>query len=99
MSASHGAARGSEEEGYCAIWNNFFTEVCLKNPDMRSSEVMDILFKFFKNKENIEDYLRKELKVEPDIYSQLIGNNFINSLFQNRYFYGIHDVIRKGIHQ
>jgi hypothetical protein len=71
---------GSEEEGYCAIWNNFFTEVCLRNPDMKSSEIMDILFKFFKNKKNIEDYLRKIIRGYSGMLGEII-NKYISILF------------------
>lgn len=58
------------EEAYCASWNNFFTEVCLKNPELKSSEIVDRLLKYFKNQDNIEDYLRKVIRG----YNAIVGN-------------------------
>lgn len=58
------------EESYCASWNNFFTEVCLKNPELKSNEIMDRLLKYFKNQDNIEDYLRKVIRG----YNAVVGN-------------------------
>ncbi len=33
-----------EPRGYCAAWSMFFTELCLKNPSMTSSQIIEIVF-------------------------------------------------------
>ncbi len=86
-----------EEEGYCQIWSNFFTEVCLRNPEMKGSELFKICMDFFKNKKNIEDYLRRIIrgyngiiddkikKYLTILYSEDIDAEKINDLMENDY--------------
>jgi hypothetical protein len=52
----------TESEGYCVSWNMFFTELCLANPNIESSKLLDIISDYFKDKSNIEDYLRKVIR-------------------------------------
>jgi len=48
--------------GYCISWNMFFTELCLANPNIESKNLLDIITNYFKDKSNIEDYLRKVIR-------------------------------------
>jgi hypothetical protein len=48
-----------DDAGYCLPWNMFFTELALANPNLESSKLFDIITNYFKDKTNIEDYLRK----------------------------------------
>ena len=49
-----------ESGGYCSAWSMFFTELCLKNPNIPSSELMNYIFNFLENMSVREkmDYLR-----------------------------------------
>jgi hypothetical protein len=40
----------------------FFTELCLANPNIESKKLLDIISNYFKDKSNIEDYLRKVIR-------------------------------------
>jgi hypothetical protein len=52
----------AESTGYCIPWNMFFTELSLANPNLESSKLFDIITNYFKDKTNIEDYLRKVIR-------------------------------------
>lgn len=52
----------AESTGYCVPWNMFFTELCLANPSIESKKLFEIVFDYFKDKTNIEDYLRKVIR-------------------------------------
>ena len=43
-----------EPPGYCAAWSMFFTELCLKNPDIPSSTLMNYIFNTLQSMSNIE---------------------------------------------
>jgi hypothetical protein len=51
-----------EDIGYCISWNMFFTELCLSNPNIESSKLLEIVFEYFKDKEHISNYLRKVIR-------------------------------------
>jgi len=51
-----------DNAGYCLPWSMFFTELCLANPTIESSKLFDIITNYFKNKTNVEDYLRKVIR-------------------------------------
>lgn len=51
-----------DTEGYCISWNMFFTELCLANPNIESKKLLEIITNYFKDKSNIEDYLRKVIR-------------------------------------
>ena len=51
-----------DSAGYCIPWNMFFTELCLANPNIESKELFEIITNYFKDKTNIEDYLRKVIR-------------------------------------
>jgi len=50
-----------EEAGYCAAWSMFFSELALKNPNVSSEELINIIFKKLDtmNSEEQRNYLRK----------------------------------------
>ena len=47
-----------EGGGYCAAWSMFFTELCLKNPEMTSSQIITSIYKTVLFKSNPADYFR-----------------------------------------
>ena len=51
-----------DNSGYCLPWNMFFTELSLANPNLESSKLFDIITNYFKDKTNVEDYLRKVIR-------------------------------------
>jgi hypothetical protein len=42
-----------EPGGYCTAWSLFFTELCLKNPEVPSSELMNYIFNILERMDNI----------------------------------------------
>ena len=50
------------EKGYCAAWSMFFSELCLKNPEISSSEIMENIYNYLTTKPSTEDYLRKIIR-------------------------------------
>ncbi len=52
----------NEPGGYCSIWSMFFAEVCLKNPDKSSQEILENIFNYLTTKEKAKDYLRKVIR-------------------------------------
>ena len=40
----------NEPGGYCSIWSMFFAEVCLKNPDKSSQEILENIFNYLTTK-------------------------------------------------
>lgn len=47
-----------EPSGYCVAWSIFFAELCLKNPDMSSSELLDNVYNYLTTKASGPDYLK-----------------------------------------
>jgi len=55
--------RGKNEPGgYCSIWSMFFAELCLKNPDKSSEEILENIYNYLTTKESANDYLRKIIR-------------------------------------
>jgi len=52
----------NEPGGYCSVWSMFFTELCLKNPEISSSEIMDNIYNYLTTKPIAEDYLKKVIR-------------------------------------
>jgi hypothetical protein len=50
--------RKIETGGYCVAWSIFFAELCLKNPDISSSELLDNVYNYLTTKSSGPDYLR-----------------------------------------
>jgi hypothetical protein len=48
--------------GYCAAWSMFFSELCLKNPEISSSEIMNNIYNYLSTKSSAEDYLLKVIR-------------------------------------
>ena len=48
--------------GYCAAWSMFFTELCLKNPEISSSEIMNNIYNYLTTKSSANDYLLKVIR-------------------------------------
>lgn len=49
----------NEPRGYCILWSMFFTEICLKNPDKTSDELIRYIFKSLPRDDKTENVLRK----------------------------------------
>ena len=73
-----------ETEGYCAAWSMFFTELCLKNPSMTSSQIITSVFStawssvFSKSRFNmsIENYFRYVIRGYATFINEKISNYF-----------------------
>lgn len=53
-----------EPGGYCAAWSMFFTELCLKNPDISSNTLLNRIFLVFENMSEIKqnNYLKEVIR-------------------------------------
>ena len=51
-----------EGGGYCAVWSMFFAEVCLKNPNISSPEVLENIYNYLTTKASANVYLRKVIR-------------------------------------
>jgi hypothetical protein len=51
-----------EPGGYCVAWSMFFTELCLKNPEVSSSILLDSIYDILIKMPNASDYLRKVIR-------------------------------------
>ena len=73
-----------ESGGYCAAWSMFFTELCLKNPSMTSSQIITSVFStawssvFSKSRFNmsIENYFRYVIRGYATFINEKISNYF-----------------------
>lgn len=52
----------AEPGGYCVAWSMFFTELCLKNPEIPSSVLLDNIYDKLIKTENAADYLKKVVR-------------------------------------
>ena len=70
-----------EPGGYCSAWSMFFTELCLKNPNIPSSELMNYIFNFLENMSVREKmaYLRSIIRGYASFINEKIEKYF--SLF------------------
>lgn len=50
-----------EGGGYCSAWSMFFTELCLKNPDLTSNEIITRVFKLY-DSATIGQFLRNVIR-------------------------------------
>ena len=50
-----------EGGGYCSAWSMFFTELCLKNPDLTSNEIITRVFRLY-DSETIGQFLRNVIR-------------------------------------
>ncbi len=51
-----------EPGGYCSVWSMFFAELCLKNPDKSSEEILENIYNYLTTKESAESYLKKVIR-------------------------------------
>jgi hypothetical protein len=66
----------AEPIGYCAAWSMFFTELCLKNPEIPSSVLLDNIYDKLLKTENAADYLKKVIRG----YAGLVYEKFTKML-------------------
>ena len=52
----------NEPGGYCAVWSMFFADLCLKNPDKSSKEILENIYNYLTTKESAENYLRRVIR-------------------------------------
>ena len=66
----------AEPGGYCVAWSMFFTELCLKNPEIPSSVLLDNIYDKLLKTENAADYLKKVIRG----YAGLVYEKFTKML-------------------
>ena len=65
-----------EPAGYCEAWSMFFTELCLKNPEMSSREIYDAVMEKTELYENENDYLRNIIRGYTSYINNKISKHF-----------------------
>ena len=65
-----------EGEGYCTAWSMFFTELCLKNPSMTSSQIITSVFSTARLKKSILDYFRNVIRGYATFINEKIATYF-----------------------
>jgi hypothetical protein len=68
-----------ETSGYCAAWSMFFTELCLKNPTMTSTQILNSLFSAAMQKSlffTTEDYFRHIIRGYATFINEKISTYF-----------------------
>jgi hypothetical protein len=70
-----------EPGGYCAAWSIFFAELCLKNPDIPSSELLDNIYNYLTTKSSGQDYLRSVIRGYAGYITQQI-NTYLSIFFK-----------------
>lgn len=83
----------NEPNGYCLAWSMFFTELCLKNPEIPSSNLMKYIFNILSNmnldeqkrflKRVIRGYVAVINEKITKYFSALFGENFTIDKFIN----------------
>lgn len=76
-----------ESGGYCAAWSMFFTELCLKNPTMTSSQIINSVFSAAFNKSlffTTEDYFRHIIRGYARFINEKISTYFKFLLQDNK---------------
>jgi len=61
-----------EPGGYCTAWSIFFAELCLKNPDITSSELLDNVYNYLTTKPSASDYLKSVIRGYAGFIAQTI---------------------------
>jgi len=51
-----------EPAGYCSAWSIFFAELCLKNPELPSVELLNNIYNYLTTKESGPDYLKSVIR-------------------------------------
>ena len=69
---------GVEPMGYCVAWSMFFTELCLKNPDIPSSTLINYIFNTLQSMGNIEkrNYLKSVIRGYATFVNEKIDKYF-----------------------
>lgn len=90
-----------EPGGYCAAWSIFFAELCLKNPDISSSELLDNVYNYLTTKSSGPDYLKSVIRGYAGYITQQI-NTYLSIFFKPNITVGqllanIHTTSRQSI--
>ena len=65
-----------EPEGYCEAWSMFFTELCLKNPEMSSREIYTAIIDKTQLYDNKNNYLRNIIRGYTAFINNKIAKHF-----------------------
>jgi hypothetical protein len=72
-----------EGGGYCAAWSIFFAELCLKNPQMTSSELLDSIYNYLTTKESGPDYLKRVIRGYAGVITEQV-NIYLSIFFKGK---------------
>jgi hypothetical protein len=65
-----------EPNGYCEAWSMFFTELCLKNPEIPSKDVYKAIMEKTELYDNKNDYLRNVIRGYTNFINNKIAKHF-----------------------
>lgn len=71
----------AEPGGYCMAWSFFFAELCLKNPEMSSRDVLENIYNYLTTKKDDYDYLRKIIRGYTGYITETI-NRYLEIFFK-----------------
>jgi hypothetical protein len=90
-----------EPNGYCEAWSMFFTELCLKNPEIPSKDVYKAIMEKTELYDNKNDYLRNVIRGYTNFINNKIAKHFSEVFLEPMTSAKIHDMISRkqpGIH-
>ena len=70
-----------EPGGYCLVWSFFFAELCLKNPEMSSRDVLENIYNYLTTKKDDYDYLKKVIRGYTGYISETM-NRYLEIFFK-----------------
>ena len=90
-----------EPSGYCEAWSMFFTELCLKNPEIPSKDVYKAIMEKTELYDNKNDYLRNVIRGYTNFINNKIAKHFSEVFHEPMSSAKIQDMISRkqpGIH-
>ena len=84
-----------EPKGYCASWSMFFTELCLKNPELSSRQIHDAIMEKTELYEAKNDYLRNVIRGYTCFINNKIAKYFSLVFGESMSSVKIHSMLRE----
>ena len=84
-----------EPGGYCTSWSMFFTELCLKNPELSSRQIHDAIMEKTELYEAKNDYLRNVIRGYTCFINNKIAKYFSHVFGESMSSVKIHSMLRE----
>lgn len=70
-----------EPRGYCIAWTIFFAELCLRNPELSSTELLNNVYNYLTTKESGPNYLKGVIRGYAGLLTQQV-NKYLSIFFK-----------------